>query len=66
MQAAVFEGFGCRLVRERGDHLIYDYPGASRPVIIPRYDEVPVRIILNNMRVVGMSREQYFELLGRS
>ncbi|MSQ15696.1 MAG: type II toxin-antitoxin system HicA family toxin [Dehalococcoidia bacterium] len=59
----MFEAFGCQFVRERGDHIIYEHPGARRPVVIPRYNEVPVTIILNNMRTVGMSRDQYFELL---
>ena len=50
-------------MRTKGDHLIYHYPGAIRPVIIPKYKEVPVFVIKNNMRVVGMSRENYLELL---
>lgn len=37
--------------------------GAKRAVVIPEYDEVDVEIIKNNMRTVGMTREQYFELL---
>ena len=39
------------------------YPGAKRAVVIPEYDEVDVEIIKNNMRTVGMTREQYFGLL---
>lgn len=39
------------------------YPGAKRAVVIPEYEEVDVEIIKNNMRTVGMTREQYFELL---
>lgn len=31
--------------------------------MIPEYDEIDVEIIRNNMRTVGMTREQYFELL---
>jgi len=49
--------------RTKGDHLIYHYPGAIRPVIIPKYKEVPAFVIKNNMRVIGMGREEYFELL---
>jgi hypothetical protein len=31
--------------------------------VIPRYDEVPVTIILNNMKTAGMTREEYLRLL---
>ena len=63
IQAKAFEKAGCTYVRTKGDHLIYHYPGAIRPVIIPKYKEVPIFVIKNNMRVVGMSRENYLELL---
>jgi len=63
IQAKIFEQAGCTYVRTKGDHLIYHYPGAIRPVIIPKYKEVPVFVIKNNMRVIGMSRENYLELL---
>ena len=62
IQVKIFEKAGCIYVRTKGDHLIYHYPGAIRPVIIPKYKEVPIFVIKNNMRVVGMSREKYFEL----
>jgi hypothetical protein len=39
------------------------YPGAKRAVVIPEYEEIDIDIIKNNMRTVGMSREEYFELL---
>ncbi len=53
-----------RYVRTQGDHLVYSYPGAMRPVVIPKYQEVPAFIIQNNMKVIGMTREQYFQFLG--
>jgi hypothetical protein len=62
VQVKIFEMAGCVYERTKGDHLIYHYPGAIRPVIIPKYREVPVFIIQNNMRIIGMSREKYFEL----
>jgi hypothetical protein len=43
--------------------LIYHYPGANRPIVIPKYREVPVFVIRNNMKIIGMSREKYLELL---
>ena len=62
-QVKIFEKFGCRYIRQKGSHLIYHHPNAIRAVVIPRYDEVPVTIITNNMRTVNMNREEYFRLL---
>jgi len=62
-QVKIFEKFGCKFVRQKGDHLIFNHPNARRPVIIPKYDEVPVTIIRVNMKTVGMSREKYLESL---
>jgi len=45
VQIKIFEKAGCEFVRTKGEHLIYHYPGAIRPVIIPKYKEVPVFII---------------------
>jgi hypothetical protein len=49
--------------RKEGSHHILTFVGAKRAVAIPEYDEIGVEIIKNNMRTVGMTREQYFELL---
>ncbi|MCX6701401.1 MAG: type II toxin-antitoxin system HicA family toxin [Methanomicrobiales archaeon] len=62
-QVRIFEGFGCSFARQKGDHLIFHHPNAKRAVVIPRYDEIPVTVILNNMKTVGMSREEYLEKL---
>ncbi len=56
------EGFA--LVRERGDHMIFAKPGILRPVVVPRYDALPVFIIKNVLRTAQISRERYLELLG--
>ena len=66
VQVKIFEMAGCVYVRTKGDHLIYRYPGAVRPVIIPKYKEMPTFVIKNNMRVIGMSREEYLKLLERA
>ncbi len=63
IQVRIFEMAGCVYVRTKGDHDIYHYPGAIRPVVIPKYKEVPTFVIKNNMRIIGMSREMYFEIL---
>jgi len=59
----VFEKAGCIYSRTKGDHLIFHYPGAIRPIVIPKYKQVPVFVIRNNMRVIGLSRERYFGYL---
>jgi predicted RNA binding protein YcfA (HicA-like mRNA interferase family) len=61
----VFEKAGFKLVRSEGDHFVYTKSGISRPVVIPDWPEVPVFIIKNNLRTANMSREEYFELLGK-
>jgi predicted RNA binding protein YcfA (HicA-like mRNA interferase family) len=59
----VFEKDGFALAREEGDHMIYAKTGVLRPIVIPKYRNIPVFIIKNNLRSAGMSRERYFELL---
>lgn len=62
-QVKIFEKYGCMFIRQKDDHLIYRCPKARRPVIIPKYSEIPVTIIRINMRTAGMSRQEYFKLL---
>jgi predicted RNA binding protein YcfA (HicA-like mRNA interferase family) len=60
----VLEHEGFVLARERGDHMVFTKPEITRPVVVPRYDPLPVFIIKNVLRTAGISRERYFELLG--
>ena len=62
--AKVFEAAGFRCIRVEGDHMVFNKPGVTRPVVIPTYAAVPVFIIRNNLRTAGISRDRYFELLG--
>jgi len=59
----IFELYGCTYKRKKGSHHVLTYPAAKRAVVIPEYNEIDVEIIKNNMRTVGMTREEYFELL---
>jgi len=59
----VFEKDGFAHVRTEGDHMVFTKPGILRPVVIPKYQNIPVFIIKNNLRAAGISRERYFELL---
>jgi YcfA-like protein. len=63
IQVKIFEKYGCVFVRQKGDHLIFHHRNAKRAVVIPRYDEVPITIIRNNMKTVGMTREEYFFIM---
>jgi predicted RNA binding protein YcfA (HicA-like mRNA interferase family) len=63
VQMDVFQLYGCRYKRKKGSHHILTHPNAKRAVVIPEYDEIDVDIIKNNMRTVGMSRDEYFDLL---
>jgi predicted RNA binding protein YcfA (HicA-like mRNA interferase family) len=60
----VLEQEGFSLVREHGDHMIFTKPGIQRPVLVPRYDPLPVFIIKNILRSARISHERYFELIG--
>lgn len=59
----IFELEGFQYKRTKGDHLIYNKPGISRPIVIPKYKEIPVFVIKNNLSSAGISRERYIELL---
>ena len=62
-QVKIFERSGCSYKRKEGSHHVLTFPGTRRAVVIPEYDEVDVEIIKNNMRTVGMSRDEYFKLI---
>ncbi len=61
----VLESEGFTLVRERGDHMIFTRSGVPRPIVVPRYDALPVFIIKNVLRTAQISRERYLDLLNR-
>jgi len=65
IQMEIFQLYGCTYKRKKGSHHILTRPNAKRAVVIPEYDEIDVDIIKNNMRTVGMSRDEYFELLNQ-
>lgn len=59
----VFERQGFVYVRTKGDHLVYQKRGLLRPIIIPKYKQVPEFIILKNLKTAGIRREDYLKLL---
>ena len=54
---------GCEFVKEEGDHRKYRRPGLLRPVIIPRNKELPAFVIQNNLRTLGISKEDYVRIM---
>jgi predicted RNA binding protein YcfA (HicA-like mRNA interferase family) len=54
-------GFG--IVRTRGDHIVLSKKGNIRPLVVPKWKEVPVFIIKNNLRSAGITRDEYLNLL---
>lgn len=62
----VFLAAGFEFARQQGSHRSYVKSGVARPVVIPAYSEVPVFIIRNNLKTAGLSREDFFRLLGEA
>ena len=64
-----FESFllfiGCQFKREKGDHRVYWKEGIKRPIVVPRYNPLPSFIILNNLRILGISKEEYLKYDGK-
>ena len=54
---------GCTHKRTKGDHLIYVREDLKRPVIITADQEVPIFIIRNNLRTLGISVEEYLQAI---
>ena len=63
----LFEKFliriGCVFKRQKGDHRIYWKQGIPRPIVVPQERTLPVFIILNNLRVLGVSKEEFLKIL---
>lgn len=57
---------GCKFTREKGDHRIYWKNGINRPLVIPRDKNLPPFVIMNNLRVLGVSKEEFLRLVSKS
>ena len=60
----ILEREGFSLTRQEGDHMIFTKRDILRPVVVPRYNPLPVFIIKNVLRTARISRERYLELVG--
>ena len=54
---------GCHYERKKGDHRIYGRSDLKRPVVFPEDKEIPVFIIRNNLRVLGISHNEFLNIL---
>lgn len=54
---------GCQLVRTKGSHFIYHREGLNRPVVIPAKGDLPVFVILNNLKLLNISKDKYLEIM---
>lgn len=65
----VFEQFlienGCVFKRMKGDHRVYTKSGLLRPLVVPQYKPIPPFILLNNLRVLGVEKDEFLKFLDR-
>ncbi len=56
---------GCGLVRQKGDHRIYKRDGLSRPLVVPAIKDIPIFVIRNNLRILGIDVNTYLGILNQ-
>lgn len=54
---------GCKFKYQKGSHRVYTRSGLKRPLVVPVYNEIPMFVIRNNLRILGMATEEYLEIL---
>lgn len=54
---------GCTFKRQSGGHRIYNRVGLKRSIVIPAHGAIPIFVIRNNIRLLGITPESYFEIL---
>ena len=53
---------GLKLIRQKGDHLIYSRKDLPRPVVIQsKFKEQSILVIKNNLKVPGISYKDFIE-----
>lgn len=61
----ILEADGAVVIGQTGDHIEMKKEGAKRRLVVPKYKNIPIFIIKNNMETAQMSRKRYFELLNK-
>ena len=54
---------GCRFDGIEGDHYVYRKEGLMRPIVVPAWKELPMFIVLGNLRTLGVSRDEFIRRL---
>lgn len=54
---------GCHLVRQAGDHRAWDRPDLIRPVIVRTKKDLPIMEIKSNLRTLGISTQEYLNII---
>jgi predicted RNA binding protein YcfA (HicA-like mRNA interferase family) len=58
------QSVGCEMNRIKGGHEIWTHPDASRPIIIQSHiDPIPAFIVLNNLKTLGITKEDFFKAI---
>ena len=67
IQTKKFEKFliyvGCVFVGQKGSHMKYDRSDLRRPIIFPAGKETYPSIIRSNLRTLGISTDEFEEIL---
>ena len=61
----IFELDGWEYIKTTGDHIQLKKTGFIRRIVIPKKKDIPIFIILNNLRSVKNPRDTYFDLLNK-
>ena len=55
----------CKFVKSDKGHVKYSRSDLFRPIVFQNHiDPIPQFIILNNLRILGISKKEFFEILG--
>ena len=56
---------GCHFVRQQGDHRVWDRSDLIRPVIVRTKKDLPIMEIKSNLRTLGISNQEYLNILAQ-
>jgi predicted RNA binding protein YcfA (HicA-like mRNA interferase family) len=58
------QSVGCELIRTRGGHEVWSHPNTPRPIIIQSHiDPIPTFIVLNNLKTLGITKEEFLKAI---
>ena len=55
---------GCKKIRTNGGHEVWAKAGCTRPIVVQSHESpVPEFIIKNGLRTLGLSKQDFFDIL---